>query len=506
MTVIVYPDDSHNQALVKKLHPADWENPAPLERYNLVVIGAGPAGLVAAAGAAGLGAKVALVERHLMGGDCLNFGCVPSKALLRAAHGIYDAHQATKFGLSFEDAGTLDFAQVMAGLRKKRNDMAHHDSVARFTDLGIDVFIGDGRFISPNCAEVAGKKLNFHRAVIAVGARAALPPIPGLAAAEPLTNETLFSLALLPKRLIIIGAGPIGCEMAQSFCRFGTEVTLIEMADRIMPAEDPDASAVLTKKLEQEGVRILLNAKVTQAGISGQHKEVTVNDRILTADEILVAAGRIPNLEGLNLEAAKIDYHGRGVTVNDRLQTTNSRVYAAGDICSAFQFTHSADAMAKIVLQNALFFGRKKVSDLVMPWATYTSPEVAHVGMTAVEAAKQGDKIITLTAQMSDVDRAILEEETDGFARVHVDKNSGRILGATMVSSHAGESITQMALAITSGLKLSAIGATIHPYPVQAEVWKKLAGSYLKQSFTPRIAKIFKIFLTIFSRRERHVP
>ncbi|VAX05103.1 Mercuric ion reductase [hydrothermal vent metagenome] len=506
MTTALYPDDKYNQELVEKLHPGHWKNPAPLERYNLVVIGAGPAGLVAAAGAAGLGAKVALIERHLLGGDCLNFGCVPSKALLSAAHSIYEARRSAKFGFTFEGAGTLDFAKVMAGLRKKRNDMAHHDSVERFTALGIDVFLGDGQFISPSCAEVSGKKLNFHRAVIATGARASLPPISGLAEASPLTNETLFSLTELPKRLIIIGAGPIGCEMAQSFCRFGSEVTLIEMADRIMPTEDADASAVLTKQLEQEGVNILINAKVTQAENSGSHKAVTVNGNTIEADEILVAAGRIPNIEGLNLGAAGVEYHGRGVTVNDRLQTTSSKIYAAGDICSAFQFTHSADSMAKIVLQNALFFGRKKVSDLVMPWATYTSPEVAHVGMTAVEAAEQGDKIITLTAQMSDVDRAILEEETDGFARVHVDKKTGRILGATMVSSHAGESITQMALAITSGLKISAIGATIHPYPIQADVWKKLANNYLKRSFTPKIAKIFKVFLTLFSRHKRLAP
>ena len=506
MSVVVYPDDQYNQELVEKLHPADWENPDPLERYNLVVIGAGPAGLVAAAGAAGLGAKVALIERHLMGGDCLNFGCVPSKALLSAAHSVYEARRSAKFGFTYEGAGTLDFAKLMAGLRKKRNDMAHHDSVERFTALGIDVFIGDGKFISPSCAEVAGKKLNFHRAVIATGARATLPPISGLAEAAPLTNETLFSLTELPKRLIIIGAGPIGCEMAQSFCRFGSEVTLIEMADRIMPAEDPDASDILAEKLTQEGVNILLNAKVTQAGKTGEHKEITAGGIILKADEILVAAGRIPNIEGLNLEAAGVDYHGRGVTVNDRLQTTSPKIYAAGDICSALQFTHSADSMAKIVLQNALFFGRKKVSDLVMPWAIYTSPEVAHVGMTAAEAAEQGDQIITLTAQMSDVDRAILEEEIEGFARVYVEKKSGRLLGATMVSSHAGESITQMALAITSGLKISAVGATIHPYPVQADVWKKLANNYLKRSFTPKIAKIFKIFLKLFSRHKRLVP
>lgn len=493
MTVVVYPEDKYNRELVTMLAPADWENPDPVSRYNLVVIGAGPAGLVAAAGAAGLGAKVALVERHLMGGDCLNYGCVPSKALLRAAHKAHDG------------GTTPDFSEIMENLREKRTRLARHDSVARFTELGIDVFLGDGHFASPSCVEVDGRQVNFHRAVIATGARAALPPIPGLEDAAPLINETLFSLVALPRHLIVIGAGPIGCEMAQAFSRFGAKVTLIEMADRLVPIEDPDASAVLKQQFEKEGIELILGAEVVRAEKSDTTKTVVLNDdgkeRIIEADEILVAAGRIPNIEGLNLDAAGVGYHRRGIVVNDRLQTTNPKIYAAGDICSPFQFTHSADAMAKIVIQNALFFGRKKTRDLVMPWATYTSPEIAHVGMTAAQAAEKGDEVITYTAQMSEVDRAVLEEATDGFARVHVDRNSGRIVGATMVSSHAGESIGEMALAITSGLKMSDIGATIHPYPTQAEIWKKLANNHLKKSFTPLIAKIFKIFLQLFSRK-----
>lgn len=495
MTITVLPEDQFNRDLVNMLAPADWQNPTPRVRYNLVVIGGGPAGLVAAAGAAGLGAKVALVERHLMGGDCLNYGCVPSKALLKAAH---IAH----------DSGVVpDFKKVMTNLRSKRTGIAHHDSVERFSELGVDVFLGEGRFISPDCIEVAGKKLNFHRAVITTGARAALPPIAGLERAEPLTNETLFSLTELPRHLIVIGAGPIGCEMAQAFRRLGADVTIIEMADRLAPIEDPDASAVLKVQFEKEGIELILGAEVIRADKSDSHKSVTLKDgdgeHIIKADEILVAAGRIPNIEGLNLEAAGVDYHRRGVTVNDRLQTTSPKIFAAGDICSPFQFTHSADAMAKIVIQNALFFGRKKTSDLVMPWATYTSPEIAHVGMTSKQAADKGDDVITYSAQMSEIDRAILEEETEGFARLYVERKSGRIMGATMVSPHAGESIGEMALAITSGLKISAVGAAIHPYPTQAEIWKRLANAHLKESFTPLIARIFKGFLSIFSKEGR---
>ncbi|VAV89551.1 Mercuric ion reductase [hydrothermal vent metagenome] len=488
MTVTVEPQDSHNKALVDMLAPANWHNPAPAGRYNMVVIGGGPAGLVVAAGAAGLGARVALVERHLMGGDCLNFGCVPSKALLKAAHKAHDSGQAP------------DFAAVMEDMRQKRASIAHHDSVDRFSALGIDVFLGDGKFTSPSSIEVAGAKLNFHRAVIATGARAALPPIPGLAEADPLVNESLFSLTELPRRLIVIGAGPIGCEMAQAFRRFGAEVTLIEMADRLVPIEDPEASAILKAQFEKEGIHMILGAAVVRA----DKKSVTVKEgdqeRIIQGDEILVAAGRIPNIEGLDLEAAGVDYHRRGVTVNDRLQTANAKIYAAGDICSPYQFTHSADAMARIVIQNALFFGRKKTSDLVMPWATYTAPEIAHVGMTAKEATEKGDEIVIYSARMAEIDRAVLEGETAGFARIYADRRSGRILGATMMSAHAGESISEMALAITAGLKMADVAATIHPYPTQAEIWKRLAGEYLKAKFTPSIARIFRIFLKIFAK------
>ena len=505
MSITVQPDDVHNRQLVEHLHPADWKNPEPLARYNLVVIGAGPAGLVAAASAAGLGAKVALVERHLMGGDCLNYGCVPSKALLRAAKEAHVVGNARKSGMSFDGPDTPDFARVMEGLRQKRSSIARHDSVARFGELGVDVFLGDGRFVSPACIEVDGARLNFHRAVIATGARVAAPPIPGLNEASPLTNETLFSLVDLPARLIVIGAGPTGCEIAQAFSRFGAQVTIVEMAERVLPNEDPDASAVLKGQLQGEGIELILGASVVRAESADGHKTIVIDDtgqeRRLETDEILVAAGRAPNIDGLDLEAAGVDYHRRGVMVSDRLQTTNSRVFAAGDICSPHQSTHGADAMARIVIENALFFGRKKVSSLVIPSCTYTSPEIAHVGLTAAEAGKKSEEITTLTLPMSAVDRAILEEETVGFARVHIERRTGRVRGATMVSAHAGESIGEMALAIASGMKISSIAATIHPYPTQREVWKKLADGWSKERLTPFVAGAFKVFFNLFSRR-----
>lgn len=491
MTIFVKPTDLHNRRLVEYLHPPGWKNPEPSARYNLVVIGAGPAGLVAAAGAAGLGARVALIERHLMGGDCLNYGCVPSKALLKAAK-------------TASYTGTVEFPAIMKDLREKRATLAHHDSVERFTDLGVDVFLGEGHFSGKNTIEVEGTTLNFHRALIATGARAALPPIPGLEDVNPLTNETVFALTELPQSMVIVGAGPIGCEMAQAFARFGTHVTLVEMADRILPNEDPEASRVLKKALADEGIMVLTNAAVEEATLQGKTKVILVRDKdgrkAFECDEVLVSAGRKPNLESLALEKAGISFSGKGVDVNEKLQTSNSKVYAAGDVASRFQFTHSADAMARMVIENALFFGRKKTSALTVPWCTYTTPEVAHVGMTADEAKERGEEVSTYTVRMKDVDRAKLEEDTDGFGRVHIEKKTGKILGATMVSQHAGESIGEMALAITSGLKLGSVGVTLHPYPTQGEVWKKLADAAARERLTPTVANLMKKYFGLFVR------
>ncbi|MCF6195388.1 MAG: FAD-dependent oxidoreductase [Emcibacter sp.] len=366
--------------------------------------------------------------------------------------------------------------------------------------MGVEIVIAEAHFIDQQRLKVEEREITARKFVLATGSRPFIPPISGLDTVSYLTNETIFDLSENIEHLIIIGSGAIGCEMAQAFRRFGAEVTLIEMADRLVPIEDPEASAILKAQFEKEGIDMVLGAAVVRVN----KKSVTVKEgdqeRTLEGDEILVAAGRIPNIEGLDLETAGVDYHRRGVTVNDRLQTSNTKIYAAGDICSPYQFTHSADAMARIVIQNALFFGRKKTSDLVMPWATYTAPEIAHVGMTAKEATEKGDEVVTYSAQMSEIDRAVLEGETAGFAKIYADRRSGRILGATMMSAHAGESISEMALAITARLKMADVAATIHPYPTQAEIWKRLAGEYLKAKFTPSIARIFRVFLKLFAK------
>lgn len=495
----VHPFDEHNRALLANTHPPEWINPTPSGRYNLVVIGAGTAGLVTAAGAAGLGAKVALIERHLLGGDCLNVGCVPSKALIRSARAVADVQSAEELGVRVPEGSEVDFSAVMERMRKLRAEMSPHDSAARFRDLGVDIFLGDALFTGTDMVEVSGQTLHFARACIATGAKAAAPPIPGLEDVGYLTNETVFSLTELPRRLAVIGAGPIGCELAQTFARFGSEVYLIEAMHGVMPNEDSDASELVEQALRRDGIQLMCCGKNLKIEPRDSGKGLTVDSHgehyDLTVDEILVGAGRAPNVDQLNLERAGVDYDKTGIPVNDFLQTTNRRIYAAGDVCSRYKFTHAADAMARIVLQNALFFGRKRASRLTIPWCTYTDPEVAHVGISPHEAEKQGIPIETYTVELSQVDRAILEGERDGFLKLHVKKKTDKILGATLVARHAGEMISEITLAMVAGKGLATIAETIHPYPTQAEIIKKAADAYSRTRLTPRIKQIFETVL-----------
>ena len=493
---LLSPWDEHNRKLAAHVHPADWRNPKPASRYNLVVIGAGTAGLVCAAGAAGLGARVALIERHLMGGDCLNVGCVPSKAVIGAARAAAAVKDAGRFGVAVPDGVRVDFGAAMARMRRLRASIAPHDSVQRFSDLGIDVFIGEGRFVDDRTVMVDDQQLSFKKAVIATGARAAAPPIDGLKDVAYLTNETVFSLTERPQRMAIIGAGPIGCEMAQAFARLGSEVFLLEALHGILPREDRDAAGIVLDAMERDGVKLLCcgkELKVSKAEGGGIRLRVTSHGNAYdeVVDQLLVAVGRAPNVETLGLEAAGVAYSTKGVQVDDRLQTTNAAVYAAGDICSPYQFTHAADFMARIVIRNALFFGRAKVSALTIPWCTYTEPEVAHVGLYAKEAEEQGIAIDTFTRDLSEVDRAVLEGRTDGLVKVHVRKGKDEILGATVVASHAGDMIGELSLAMTHKLGLGKIADTIHPYPTQAEAIRQIGDAYNRTRLTPFAKALF---------------
>jgi pyruvate/2-oxoglutarate dehydrogenase complex dihydrolipoamide dehydrogenase (E3) component len=497
----VVPLDENNRKLLNNVHPAGWINPEPASCYNLVVIGAGTAGLVTAAGAAGLGAKVALIERHLLGGDCLNVGCVPSKGIIRAGRALYDVKSAREFGINTGAAYSVDFGKAMERMRRIRAGLSAHDSAERFSrELGVDVFFGEGKFTGPESIEVGGKRLRFKKAAICTGARAAAPAVPGIEEAGYLTNETVFGLTELPQRLAVIGGGPIGCELAQTFARLGSRVTILQRGGHVLPREDADAAEIIHQALVRDGVSLRLKAKLIKAEKRGREKVITIDEdgrsAELVFDEILAGVGRAPNIEGLELEKAGVAYDpGSGVRVNERLQTTNPRVYAAGDICFPYKFTHAADAMARILIANALFAGQQKTSALVIPWCTYTDPEVAHVGIEEKETKDKGIDVLTLTQPLADVDRALLDGEPEGFARVHLRKGTDTILGATIVARHAGEMIGELALAMTAGLGLSAIGRTIHPYPTQAEAVKKLADAYNRTRLTPLVKKILSAWL-----------
>ncbi len=486
------PSDAANDALRQAVRPARWTNPTPAAMYDLVVVGGGTAGLVSAMGAAGLGARVALVERALLGGDCLNTGCVPSKALLRSAHAVGEIRKLAGLGVHVE-APRVDFAQVMQRLRERRAALARHDGAERFRDAGIDVFFGQGRFTGTDTLAVDGVRLAFRRAVIATGGRAATPPVPGIEGVPFLTNETVFDLTALPRRLIVLGAGPIGCELGQAFARLGSTVTIVDRSPQVLPREDPDAAGLVEASLVRDGIRLVLGAQIQD--VRARDGEITLRlsrgheapDDLVLGDAMLVAAGRAPNVEDLGLDTANVRVEPAGVVVDDRMRTSNPRIYASGDVCSAYKFTHAADAQSRLVLQNALFFGRRRASQLTIPWVTFTDPEVAHVGLTHAEAAASNGRIGIVTVNMADVDRAVVDDTTDGFVRVYHDR--GRLKGCTIVAAHAGEMIGEATYALTHGGTLGSLSATVHPYPTQAEALRKAGDAYRRQALTPSLRR-----------------
>lgn len=488
--------DPFDNELDRHVAPADWINPIPAKRYHLVVIGGGPAGLVAAAGAAGLGAKVALIEKHRLGGDCLIYGCVPSKALLKSARVAATVRDAAEFGVEVSAGTRVDFDAVLNRMRQLRTSLAPHDSAERFRGLGVDVFFGEGQFTAGDTIDVAGQTLRFRRALIATGGRAEVPGIHGLAEAGFVTNETVFSLTSLPRRLVVIGAGPIGCELAQAFARFGSQVTLIASRQNILAKEDGDVASVVEAALRRDGIELLANARVLRVSRDAGGKQVAIEQggdschRV--ADELLVAVGRVPNVSNLGLPNAGVEFDSKvGVRVDDHFRTTNRAVFAAGDVCSRFQFTHAADAMARIVLQNALFPGRGKGSSLVIPRCTYTDPEVAAVGLTEAEARERCIAVDVLVEEMSHNDRAVLDGETSGFAKVLLKRGTDQIIGAMIVASNAGDMLNEITLAMTAKLGLSSLAKTIHPYPTQGEILKRLADQSQRRRLTPFVKRIF---------------
>ncbi len=480
----------HDRELCDNARPPGWCNPRPRDPYHLLVIGAGPAGLVAARGAAALGAKVALVESHLLGGDCLNYGCVPSKTIIRTSRLYAEMRNAANFGARAPDDIQVDFPMAMERMRRIRTRISRVDSAARLSAEGIDVFFGTARFASGDAVDVDGTRVRFRKAMIATGSRSLTPSIPGLAEAGYLTNETVFDLTVLPESLLVIGGGPLGCELAQAFGRFGSRTVIAHDEPLFLPKEERDAAQMVSDALARDGVEIHLNTTVVNVRVEGGKKHVdTLNDgnsATIVVDRILTGIGRVPAVGGLNLEGAGVVYDAvAGIQVDDFLRTTNPRIYAAGDVCLEHKFTDTADATARIVVQNALLRGRKRVSALTIPWCTYTDPEIAHVGIYVKEARERGIPVKTFTVPMHDVDRAVADGEEDGFVKLHIRDGTDTILGATVVARHAGEMINGISLAMVAGIGLRTVARVIHTYPTQAEAIKEAANAYMRTQRSP---------------------
>lgn len=479
-----------DQSVLDSARPSGWRNPEPAAKYNLVVLGAGPAGILAARSAAALGAKVALIERHLIGGDRTNVGCIPSKTIIRSSRLYADMRAAENFGVRANENIHVDFRLAMERLRHIRDRIGRADSVERLISAGIDLFFGEARFGGRDCVLVEGKRLCFAKALVATGARPTIPTIPGLAEIGYLTNETIFDLRACPPRLLVIGGGPLGCETAQAFCRLGAKVIIAQNEPMFLPREERDAAQILSDSMARDGVEIHLNTTVVAVRMKdGKKIADLVRDDVNTtvcADDILAGIGRSPNVEGLALHAAGVEHDTAiGIHVNDFLQTTNNRIYAAGDVCLTHKFTHTAEATARIAVRNALFLGRKRLSALTVPWCTYTDPEIAHVGLNVIEARKQVIPVRTFTILMHDVDRAVTDGEDEGFVKIHVKQGSDRILGATVVARHAGEMINGISLAIGSRMGLQALAQVIHAYPTQANAIRMAADAYERTRLTP---------------------
>ncbi len=465
-------------------------------KVDIAVIGAGSGGLSVAAGAAQMGAKVALIEKHKMGGDCLNTGCVPSKALLAAAHAAEVVRSSAPYGVNGHEPN-IDFARVHGHVHGVIDSIAPHDSVERFEKLGVRVIKGAAQFASRRDLHAAGYRIKAKRFVIASGSSAALPPIPGLDQVPFLTNESIFDLEERPHHLIIIGGGPIGVEMAQAHRRLGSEVTLLELSN-ILTKDDPEAVDVVRRRLIDEGVDVREGVKIEHTESRGNGIAVILqgengNEIAVEGTHLMVAAGRSPNVAGMNLDSAGVAYSPKGIQVDARLRTTNKRIFAIGDVIGGYQFTHVAGYHAGVVIRNALFRIPAKAKHDAVPWVTYSDPELAHVGLREEEARnRDGDAVRVLHWSFEDNDRARAERATDGFIKVVVGRK-GRVLGATIVGRHAGELILPWVLAVDRGLKIGAMASIIAPYPTLGEASKRVAGSYYTDAlFGPKTRRIVR--------------
>ena len=465
-------------------------------KADICIIGAGSGGLSVAAGAAQLGAKTILIERGAMGGDCLNTGCVPSKALLSAAKHFKAMNDGGKFGLSARETA-VDFGKVHDHVHGVIAGIAPLDSVERFEGLGVTVIKAEAKFVGPGAVEAGGTRIEARRFVVATGSRAAVPPIPGLAETPYLTNETIFDLTALPDHLIIIGGGPIGMEMAQAFRRLGSQVTLLEGAG-VLAKDDPELVSVVVDQVKADGVDIREGVSITSIEQTDDGIRVAFGKEAIEGSHLLVAAGRRPNIEDLGLEAAGVTFERTGIMVDERLRTSNRKIFAIGDVAGGLQFTHVAGYHAGMVIRNALFRIPAKVDLSAVPWVTYTDPELAHVGLSEAAARQRfGARVKVLTWPLAENDRARAERDTRGFIKVVVGRK-GKILGASIVGAGAGDLLQPWVLALSQGMKIGAFTSMIAPYPTRGEISKRAAGDYYTPTLFSRRTRLLVRFLSLF--------
>lgn len=469
-----------------------------ISKTDLCIIGAGSGGLSIAAAAVQMGAKVILIEKHRMGGDCLNYGCVPSKALLSIAKKIHAAKQLTPYGIQTQ--GELNFEEVKGYVQRVIQKIEPNDSVERFTKLGVNVYLGSAKFIDQKTVEVNSEKIQAKRFIIATGSSAMIPPINGLPETDYLTNESIFEVDELPEHLLIIGGGPIGCEMAQAFAMLGSKVSVFDV-QAILPKDDPDLVRLARKSLQDLGVKFYENISIEKISGPDEKHIVILRDnkrQTISGSHILVAAGRQANVENLGLDVARVEYDKKGIKVSNRLRTSNKKMYALGDVIGQYQFTHAASYHAGIIIKNILFKLPSKVSYKAMPWVTYISPELAHVGKSYAELKAIKHQLVTFP--MKDNDRAQADGSTMGEIRIAVD-SKGKILSATICSEQAGELIGPWVMAMQQNLSIKAMAEVIYPYPTKAEVNKRVAGLYylplMTSKKTQAIVKFVLKYLTL---------
>ena len=461
------------------------------ERFDIVIIGGGTAGLTIASGTARFGARVALIERERLGGECLWTGCVPSKALIRSARLVSDIRHAADFGLSPTDPG-IDFPSLMASMRAARDSVGRHDDPERFRRMGIEVIQGGASLLEGGRVRVDGRELSAGKTVIATGSRPGIPPIPGLAEAGFITHVEVFELEHMPRSLVILGAGPIGVELAQVFSRFGCRVTVVEMVDRVLPREDMEVSHAVAGILEGEGIKLILGESVTRVETNGGQKQVvTTEGRSIEAEEILVSAGRMPNVEGLGLAEVGVHTAKTGINVDRKLRTSARSIHAAGDVTGKMLFTHVAEYQGRLLTGNLLFPIKRKASYANVAWATYMDPEVGHVGMTEQEAREQIPDLKVMRYSMADLDRAITERQPVGFVKL-LSTPRGRIVGGHIVGPNAGELIQVVQLAMANRIPVGRLSRSIRVYPTMVEGLERAADGYYADKLEGTLGRFIK--------------